>query len=540
MVILQKEGKNSNASVCNASIPSIGKRWLILLGLTLIAALDVLVATSSSVAIEEIAGFLRATSDEIAWMNIAYFMAKLVFLIVSIQLTKIYGAGKTIQYALLIFIGGAFLCGTTASLNLFVIGRIFLGAGGAAFYTVAQTILFSIFPIKKQGLVQAIFSLAIVLGPNIIPAFSGWLTYHFVWQLLFLATVIIGILAMPLLHFKPGSILLIDCNLKINWLSVLWLGIGLCTFQFVLEEGNRYDWFEEKKIIVLTIIGSLAITLFLIKNKWDKKRSKLIDFSVLQNPSFAFAFLISFVSGFALFGSGTVVPAFVQNVLRYQSAAVGYTLFPSGIAVLIGLIISAIIVDTKKIPPLVSMALGVVCIITSMILISDVTSDSGFPDITPPMMLRGLGLGLLFVPITFIAFNELRGHQLLTGSGLFNFGRQFGGSLAMAFLPSYLAHQVTFHKNNLSSHLTTYNSLFNERVQTATQALISRGYNPIEAEKAALGTIDLAFNVQSFVLAFQNTFFAISMVFLCAVPVIIATRIYLTKKSIGPTKKAML
>ncbi|MEN7550047.1 DHA2 family efflux MFS transporter permease subunit [Rapidithrix thailandica] len=513
------------------SIPlSIGKKWLILIGLTLCAGLDILVATSSSVAIDEIAGFLNATSDEIAWMNIAYFMAKLIFLILSIHLTKRYGAKHIVLYSLAIFVLGAFICGTTTSMNLFVTGRFFLGAGSAAFYTVSQTILFTIFPIKKQGMIQAIFSLAIVLGPNITPAFSGWLTYHYTWQLIFLAAVVMGLCAIPFLQNIPKDVLPKASVRKISWISVLFLAIGLCSLQFILEEGSRYDWFEEKKIILLTIVGIGSVLVFFFKNNRDRKRERLIDFSVLQNPSFAFAFLISFVSGFALFGSGTIVPAFVQNVLRYQSAAVGYTLFPSGVAVLVGLIMSAIIIDTKKIPPFISVVSGVVCVITSMILVSSVTIDSGFPDINPPMMLRGLGLGLLFVPITFIAFNELKGHQLLTGVGLFNFGRQCGGSFAMAFLPTYLAHQIAFHKNNLSSHLTPYNPFLDERVQGVTQALISRGLNPIEAEKAALGTVNIALNVQSAVLAFQNTFFAISMVFLCAAPIIIATKIYLSKK----------
>ncbi len=516
------------------------KKWLILCGVTICAALDILVATSSSVAIDEIAGFLQATSDEIAWMNIAYFMAKLLFLILSVQLTKIYGARSVIQYSSLVFITGAFLCGTTTSLHLFLIGRILLGAGGAAFYTIAQMILFTIFPIKKQGMIQAIFSLAIVLGPNVIPAFNGWITYHHSWQLLFLTTVIIGTLTIPLLNLIPNTIVQQNTALKINWLSIIWLGIGLCAFQYVFEEGSRYDWFEERKIVVLTIVGVIAIVLFFIKNKQDNKESKLIDFSVLQNPSFAFAFLISFISGFALFGSGTIVPVFVQNILRLDSASVGYTLFPSGIAVTIGLIFSAIIVDSKKIKPFVSVILGVICVITSMIWVSDVTIGSGLPDINPPMMLRGLGLGLLFVPITFIAFNELKGNQLLTGTGLFNFGRQCGGAFAIAFLPTYLAHQVAFHKNILSENLTPYNGFLTERIQGTTQALMARGYNPIEAEKAALGTIDITLNVQSAILAFQNTFFAIAMVFLCAAPVIITTKIYLAKKSKKLIKEAMV
>lgn len=515
---------------------NIHKKWLILIGLTLCAGLDILVATSSSVAIGKITGFLNATTDEAAWINIAYFMAKLIFLILSIQLTKLYGARQIILYSLLVFILGAFICGTTTSLNLFVTGRFLLGAGSAAFYTVAQTILFTIFPIKRQGMIQAVFSLAIVLGPNIIPAFSGWLTYHYTWQLIFLTAVIIGLCSIPLLQNIPKDVVPRAYKRKISWISVLFLAIGLCSLQYIFEEGSRYDWFEEKKIVVLTIVGICSVLLFFFKNNQDKRSAKLIDFSVLQNPSFAFAFLISFISGFALFGSGTIIPAFVQNVLRYQSAAVGYTLFPSGIAILLGLVISAIIIDTKKIPPFISVVLGVVCVITSMILVSSVTIDSGFPDINPPMMLRGLGLGLLFVPITFIAFNELKGHQLLTGAGLFNFGRQCGGSFAMAFLPTYLAHQIAFHKNNLSAQLTPYNPFLDERIQNSTQALISRGINPIEAEKAAIGTVNIALNVQSAVLAFQNTFFAISMVFLCAAPVIIATKIYLSKKQTTPKK----
>ncbi|TSE07334.1 DHA2 family efflux MFS transporter permease subunit [Aquimarina algiphila] len=527
--------KNKSVTI-NLGIPlflAARKKWLILLGVTLCAALDILVATSSSVAIDEIAGFLSATADEIVWMNIGYFISKLIFLILSVQFTKTIGGKKLFIYSLSIFITGALLCGTTTSLGVFMVGRVFLGAGSAAFYTVAQAILFTIFPIKKQGTVQAIFSLAIVLGPNVIPAFSGWLTYHYIWQLIFLFTVIIGICAIPLINQIPKFVLpkSSENQSKINWLNAIWLSIGLGAFQFVMEEGSRYDWFEEQKITILSITALIGFVLFFIQNKRDHQNYKLIDFSVFRNSSFSLAFLISFVSGFALFGSGAVIPGFVQNVLRYQSAAVGFTLFPSGISILLGLITSAIIVDTKKIPPFASAALGVVCVITSMILVSDVTVISGFPDMIPAIMLRGLGLGLLFVPIIFIAFNELKGNELLTGTGLFNFGRQCGGSFAMAFLPTYLAHQMAFHRKNLLQHTTPYNTLFSERVQGATQALISRGYNPTEAKNAALGTVDIALNVQSAVLAFQNTFFAISMVFLCAAPVIIATKVYLNKKN---------
>lgn len=532
------ENKEGVINLKNPPSLSTKRKWFILLGFTLCAALDILVATSSSVAIDEIAGFLSATIDEIVWMNIGYFISKLIFLILSIQLTKIIGGKKLFQYSLFIFILGAFLCGTTSVLSVFMVGRILLGAGSAAFYTIAQAALFTIFSLKKQGMVQAVFSLAIVLGPNIIPAFSGWLTYHYIWQLIFLFTVIIGICTIPLINQLPKSVLpkTSDNQTKINWLNVIWLAIGLGAFQFVMEEGSRYDWFEEKKILILCIVAVIGIGLFLIQNKRDKKAYKLIDFSVFKNASFSLAFLISFVSGFALFGSGSVIPSFVQNVLRYQSAAVGYTFLPSGIAILLGLIISAIIVDTKKIPPFTSAALGVLCVITSMILVSDVTVMSGFPDMIPAMILRGLGLGLLFVPIIYIAFNELKGNELLTGTGLFNFGRQCGGSFAMAFLPTYLVHQMAFHRKNLLHNVNSYNSLFNQRVQGATQALISKGYNPVEAKNAALGTIDIALNVQSTVLAFQNTFFIISMVFLCAAPIIIVSKIYLNKRDLKQLK----
>ena len=528
------ENKGSITNLWNPLSLPTKRKWLILLGFTLCAALDILVATSSSVAIDKIAGFLSATADEIVWMNIGYFISKLIFLILSIQLTKIIGGKKLFQYSLFIFILGAFLCGTTTSLGVFMVGRVLLGAGSAAFYTVAQAVLFTIFPKKKQGMIQAIFSLAIVLGPNVIPAFSGWLTYNYIWQLIFLFTVIVGICTIPLINQIPKFVLpkSSDHQAKISWLNVIWLSVGLGAFQFVMEEGSRYDWFEEKKIVILSIVAVIGIVLFFIQNKRDNKAYKLIDFSVFKNSSFSLTFLISFVSGFALFGSGAVIPGFVKNVLRYQSAAVGYTFFPSGIAILFGLIISAIIVDTKKIPPFASAALGVVCVITSMILVSDVTITSGFPDMIPGMMLRGLGLGLLFVPIIFIAFNELKGNELLTGTGLFNFGRQCGGSFAMAFLPTYLAHQMAFHRKNLLHNVNPYNNFFNERVQGTTQALISRGYNPIEAKNAALGTVDIALNVQSAVLAFQNTFFAISMVFLCAAPIIIGTKFYLSKKGL--------
>lgn len=505
------------------------RNWFILIGFIVCASLDILVATSTSVANDHIVGFLNATYDEVNLSSVGYFSAKLIFLILTVKFSNVLGGKRLFQYSLMSFILGAFLCGTTTSSFVFLLGRILLGAGSAAFYTLAQAVLFNVFPLKTQGRIQALFSVAIVLGPNIIPAYSGWLTYHYAWQLIFLSSVIIGLLALPLTNLLPPSVLPKGKSEKISWISVFWLSVGLISFQFVLQEGARYDWFEDDRISILTFTAILGIAFFLYQNKKDNNTFKIIDFTVYKNSSFALAFLISFVSGFALFGSGSIIPGFLHKVLRYNSADVGYIFLPSGIAIIIGLVVSAFVVDTKKIPPFASAATGALCVITSMILVSDITIESGFSDMVPATMLRGLGLGLLFVPIIFIAFNELKGGKLLTATGLFNFGRQCGGSMAMAFLPTYLTHQMAYHRKNLLSAVDPYNNILFERTQNATQLLISQGYHPTEAEGMAMGTVNIALNVQSAVLAFQNTFFAISIVFLCAAPIIIATKIYLKR-----------
>ncbi|MDN5213036.1 DHA2 family efflux MFS transporter permease subunit [Fulvivirgaceae bacterium BMA12] len=500
----------------------------VMIALVLGAAMDVMVATLPNVALGSMRGDLHASTDEGACLNIAYFMARLSFLLLSIKLTHQLGAKGLLWFAVVLFATGCLICGLTENYYAFVFGRVLQGAGGAAFYATAQAVLFTVFPHSRQGSIQALFSLAVVLGPNALPAFSGWVTYGYDWQYVFIIAGIIGVLLLPLTQYLSFHVFPPGKCVKLRWIDLLLLTIAICCLQYAMEEGPRYDWFEEPKIGWLLGVAVILLVIFLVRNTFAAL-ARSIDFRILKIPSFALGFLVSFVSGFALFGSGLLVPRFVQLVLRYHSADVGYTLYPSSLSILAGLAISAIVIDTKKINPFACVAAGVILVITSMALVSDVTLTSGFPDLNPPMMVRGLGLGLLFVPIIFITFSELKGDQLVNGTALFNFGRQFGGTIAMAFLPTYLERQMNFHRHNLTSYLDAGNSLLNERLFNLTNGLIFRGYSPEEAPDAALGILDITVNVQSAVLAFDNAFMAIALAFIGAAPVIITIKSWLRR-----------
>lgn len=500
------------------------RSWLLLAGLSSAAVMDAINSTVLSIARAQMMGSSHATPDEIAWINIAYFIAKLTMFPVAVWLARRVGLRRTLLGATSLLLVSALACGMTTDLGQLVAWRAAQGAGGAMLLVAAQTLLFEIFPRRQQGVVQAVFALAIIMMPvTIAPALQGWLTDTLSWSWTFLLSLpfgAIGVLSLFLPVDEPPR-----RAGRFDWPGATLLVIAMASLVFVLQEGSRYDWFEEPKIVHLSIGGLVALALFVAWEIRVQKRGALIEFDVLRNEHFTFGFIVSFVAGCALFGSAFTIPAFALSVIDLGPTHAGLLQLPSAAVLGLGLLTVGGLIQFGKVPPMKFIPLGILCFMTAMWMLSDLTVESGAPDMTLPLLLRGLGLSFLFIPLTMTTLSDLGGKLLPHGVALFNFGRQMGGLVGIAWLSTYLEHQSALNRGILASHLVAGNPALAERQEVVTALLAARGYNPAEAASAAIAVIQKTLQAQVAVLSFSEAFLALALLFMVAAPILVSIKL---------------
>ena len=232
------------------------------------------------------------------------------------------------------------------------------------------------------------------------------------------------------------------------------------------------------------MIGAAALLAFLGQQVLAKGQG-LLDFTLFKSSDFSFAFIVSFVAGAALFGSAFLIPAFALSVLAFTPTDAGLLLLPSGGFFIGALLIAACLMQVRRVPPVATVPFGILMIMVAMWMLSGSTSESGTDDMMAAILLRGLGLGFLFLSITLIAFSDLNSRNLACGIGLFNTGRQLGGLMGVAGLQTLIEHNVVTNAVVLGANVTPGGAAVIERLTTTTAMLSAKGMDAAAAGRAA-------------------------------------------------------
>jgi len=495
--------------------------------LTVAAVMDGLNATIFDIAGDHMAGSISATPDEAAWLNLAYFMAKVCGLPMTALLLTCLGTRRLLSWAIILLMVGSAGCWLAPNLGLLVICRALQGGAGAAILVGGQSWLFGRFRRDRQGLIQAIFALGAIMAPTTAaPAIAGVITDAASWNSVLLLNLPMGLLvlvAMPLIGPRRSV-----TTVRSDWLGITLICVGLPALVYVLLEGSRWDWFEDTKIIGLSLIAGATLSICLLWQLSSRNRSPLIDLGILRHEEFAFGFVVSFVAGFALFGSAFLIPAFTLQVLQFPARDAGLVLLPSALTVGLGLLTSGSVIQFLRAPPAVILPFGIGIFMTAMWLLSGSNAESGYPDLLPTLVLRGFGMGLLFIAITIICLGDLTGAEIPHGVGLFNLGRQMGGLIGVAFLTTFLEHHMAFSRMALVTHLGSGNWVLEQAQSEIVREFSGRGLSPQQAQSVALTTFDRLVNGQAAAVSFNEAFLSFALLFVIAVPCLLVVKISLT------------
>jgi len=495
-------------------------RKIIIVATTISAAIMELIdASIVNVALSHISGELGATIEDTSWVVTSYAIANVIIIPLTGFLARYFGRKNYYVTSMIIFTIASVMCGLSGDLWTLVFWRFIQGIGGGALLSTSQGILFDTFPPHQKAMAAGIFGMGIVLGPTIGPTLGGIIVENYTWPLIFFINLPFGILAtflcLRFIEKKPEEYHIDRKSMKIDYLGIVLLAIGIGSLQYVLEKGQSDDWFDSNTIIFLTGTTILGLAGFIWRELTAEQPA--IDLKVMRNMNLVGSNILTFVCGFGLFGSVFIFPVLVQRVLGYSPTEAGFSLVPGA---LVAIVIMPILGRSlgAGVPPVVFVVIGFAAFIlhgyTSSL--ADINASRSW--FALPQIMRGIGTACLTVPLINQAVVGLKPHEMPSGIALTNMLRQIGGSLGIAIMNTYVANRLIVHRTDLVSYMKPENLLMTDWLSKVKLMLMQKGYDWQTAETTSYQILDLNVNRQAYLLSYLDGFLLISLFFIAAIP----------------------
>jgi DHA2 family multidrug resistance protein len=500
---------------------------------TISAAIMELIDTSIvNVALADISGNLGSTIEDTAWVITSYAIANVIIIPLTGFFAKLFGRKRYYLGSIMLFTAASYMCGQAGSLEILIFWRFVQGIGGGALLSTSQGILFDAFPPEKRAIAGGMFGMGIVLGPTIGPILGGLIVDNYSWPLIFNINIPFGFAATLLtLNFIQETDEEKDKNRvkpKIDFAAIAMLAVGIGSLQFVLERGQTDDWFEDRTIVIMTILAATGIISFIYRQLTIDK--PMIDLSLLKNRNLAASNILTFVTGFGLFGSVFIFPVLVQRVLGYTPTEAGFGLVPSAMVAIFVMPIIGKTVSSGT-PPLLYVIIGFTFFILHGYSSSLANPDAGLAFFFWPQVFRGLGTACLMVPLINQAVVGLTPQQMPSGIALTNMIRQLGGAFGIAVMNTFITDRYASHRNDLVSNLQPNDPDLISRLSQYKAGLLQAGSDIYNSTATSYRILDLAVSKQSYLMAYLDGFLLISIFFICAIPFLFLLKTQKTDKA---------
>ncbi len=527
----------SRPALADAADANFRYRWLILAGLILAAAMEVLDTTIVNVALPQMAGNLSTTTQEIAWVSTGYILSNVVVLPMTAFLNTFFGRRNYLTGSIVLFTVASFFCGASHGLGELIFWRVLQGVGGAALISTAQATLVQVFPPQEQGVVQPVFLMGLVVFPTLGPTLGGWITDAASWNWCFFINIPIGLVAGGIVFFLLHDTEPARRDEPVDWAGIGLLAAGLASLQYVLEEGEQDDWFASAAIVRLAALSAVSLAALVAWQLSPRNTHPVIALRVLKNRSLSAGIVLFVAVGFGLYGVNYLYPLLAQQLQGLSALQSGLALLPGGLATAFSIVFCGVISSSPKGGPDARLLtlFGIALSVVGMWGLAHLNAQSGVPDTFWPLLIRGFSIGFLFVPVNQLAIGSLPPDQVNQGTGLLGLARQLGGSVGIAILATFLQSHQHINRANSVGYLTPSHPAYNDRLAGLTGGLVAHGYSLADAQNGALGLIDRALTQQVAAMSFNDTFLALMLISLTMVP----TLLLLKKPKPGAAPVAM-
>ena len=524
----------TTVAATNGFVPAVPSRppvnkWLVTVSITFGTLMGAIDASIVNVAVPHLMGALGSTIEQITWVTTGFVIATVMVMPLTGFLARLFGQKRVYMFCLALFVAGSALCGMARTLPLLVIFRIIQGLGAGALQPTEQAILRQTFPPKEQGMAMAVFGMAVVLGPAFGPTLGGYIVDNYSWPWIFYINIPIGAISLLMVSrfvHEPEDVreamheMAARQRKHMDWAGIGLLIAGVGSMQYVLEEGNRNDWFASGEIKAILFISIVVLLLLVIREL--SATVPAVDFALFKDMVFMSGTMIGAVMFAMLMSVTFLLPIFMQTLLGFSAMQSGLALMPRSLTMLVVMPIVGRLYN--KVSPRLVIAFGILLFAYTAWLMGHYTLQTSSRDIMMVLIIQGVAFACLFIPLTTVALSTIPRHRMPDATGLNSLLRQIGGSIGLAVMATLMTRFATRARDTLLPNFSLANPAFASRLAGITSMLQSKGYDAASARSTALRMMDLQLRQQAMVLSFERLFYVCGIAFLCVLPLCLLLR----------------
>jgi DHA2 family multidrug resistance protein len=487
-------------------------RRMITLSIMMATIMQTLDSTIANVALPHMQGALSASQDQIAWVLTAYIVAAAIATPLTGWLVDRFGQKGVFMASVVGFTVASALCGMSNSLAQIVVARLLQGIFGAALVPMSQMVLMDINPPEKQGSAMAVWGMGVMVGPILGPTLGGWLTDSYNWRWVFFINLPIGALATfgiwRYIRPTPGP-----RRMQFDAFGFTSLSCAIGALQLLLDRGEQNDWFSSVETWIEAIAMVVAFTYFIAHTALTRADKSFFDYRLLKNRNYVTGLLFIFIVGLVMYATRALTPTMLEDLLDYPVATTGLVTAPSGFGTMLAMLVAGRLlgkVDLRAI-----LFAGFAITVVALWQMTHYSLDLSQGDIVWPGVVQGIGLGLVFVPLSAATFATLSPAMRPAGTAIFSLVRNVGSSIGISMVQTVLV------RNTVSTHAALV-----ERITYANPAwsnpAIAAAYDPTRPGSAA--ALDAMITQQASMIAYINDFRLMLYLTLAVIPLLLLIR----------------
>jgi MFS transporter, DHA2 family, multidrug resistance protein len=511
----------------SAAVPGLRRNMVTICAMTatIMQALD---TTIANVALPYMQGSLSASQDQINWVLTSYIVAAAIMTAPVGWIANRFGRKRIFIVCSAGFTIASVLCGLAQDITQMVVFRLLQGVFGAALVPLSQAVMLDSYALHERAKAMAIWGMGVMMGPIMGPSLGAWLTETYSWHWVFFVNLPFGIITVL------GLVIFMDetkhnLELRFDWFGFTALAVAIGALQLALDRGEQLGWLESNEIIAEFIIAAIGFYYFLAHSLTTDR--PFIQFALFKDRNFVSGCVFMAVMGLVLFSTMALSSPFLQNVIGYPIITAGLLLASRGCGTLVAMMLVGRLMRHIEARTLIISGLSLTA--GSLFYMTGWTDQTGATEIVVVSVIQGFGFGLVFVPLSTVAFLTLPNHLRTDGTSMLTLMRNVASSIGISLVIAQLTQGSRYTYAVMSEHINP----FNHALQM-----------PVVRDMINLGTdqgralADVMVKVQSQIIAFSHDYQLVMIFTACAIPLTImigSTRATLRAQSAAPDHAAM-
>src|SRR5215813_8782719 len=416
---------------------------------TIMQALD---TTIANVALPYMQGTLSASQDQINWVLTSYIVAAAIMTAPVGWVANRFGRKRIFIICSAGFTIASVLCGIAQDITQMVAFRLAQGVFGAALVPLSQAVMLDSYTLQERAKAMSIWGMGVMIGPIMGPSLGAWLTETYSWHWVFFVNLPFGaITVLGLFIFMDETRK--DLTLKFDWFGFTALAVAIGSLQLALDRGEQLGWLESNEILIEFIVAGVAFYFFLAHSFTTS--TPFIRFALFTDRNFLTGCIFMTVMGLVLFSTMALSSPYLQNVIGYPIITAGVLLASRGCGTFVAMMLVGRMMRHIEARTLIVSGLSITCM--SLFYMTGWTDQTGATEIVIVSVVQGFGFGLVFVPLSTVAFLTLPNHLRTDGTSMLTLMRNVASSIGISLVIAQLTQGTRYSYAVLSQHINPFN-----------------------------------------------------------------------------------